>query len=85
MLSFDSKKLVFKFNGEDQEIEYPTIKKIGMFRKDLQSKDNDEMEVTINFLCNLGAKREVIEALRVSQLNKLVEELTNEMIESKKN
>lgn len=85
MLSFESKKLVFKFDGEEQEIEYPTIRKISQFRKELQAKETDEVEITIRFLCNLGAKRETIEALRISQLNKLVEELTNEITDSKKN
>jgi TRAP-type C4-dicarboxylate transport system substrate-binding protein len=85
MLSFDSKKLVFKFNGKEQEIEYPTVKKVNQFRKELKNKEHDEVETVVNFICSLGAERETIESLRVSQLNKLVEELTNEISDSKKN
>jgi hypothetical protein len=85
MLSFDKKKLSFKFNEEIQEIEYPTVKKINSFRKELKKDGADEVDCTINFLCDLGAKKDVIEALRVSQLNALVEEITQELSDSKKN
>lgn len=85
MLSFDKKKLAFKFNDVVQEIEYPTVKKINQFRKELKKSDADEVDSTISFLCELGASREVIESLRVSQLNALVEELTQELADTKKN
>ena len=85
MLNFDSKKLEFKFNGEMQEIDYPTIKMINGFRKKLKKDGADEVDETINFICDLGAKREVVENLRLPQLNALVEELTNELQGSKKN
>lgn len=85
MLSFDAKKLEFKFNGEVQEVEYPTVKKVNAFRKKLKEEGSDEIDEVINFLCDLGAKREVVESLRVGQLNALVEELTEELQSSKKN
>ena len=78
MLDFDLKKLKFKFNGEDNEIEYPTVKKINQFRKALKADGADEVDCTIEFLCELGAKKEVVESLRISQLNALVSELTLE-------
>jgi hypothetical protein len=84
MLNFEVKKLSFKFNGESYEIDYPTIKKVNEFRKKLSS-EQDEVDVTVDFLVELGAKREVIESLRVSQLSSLVEELTQEIQLSKKN
>jgi hypothetical protein len=80
MLNFDFKKLEFKFNDEQYELEYPTVKKINHFRKELKKKDADEVDVIIAFLCELGAKKEVIESLRVTQLNALIEELTNEQL-----
>lgn len=83
MLDFDVKKLVFKFKGEKQEIDYPNVKMINSFRKKLKAEDSDEVECTIDLLCDLGAEREVIEQLRVSQLNSLVEELTSEMADKK--
>ena len=79
MLDFDFKKLEFKFDGKKFELEYPTIKKINSFRKDLKKPDCDEVEVIVDFLCDLGAEKEIIERLRVSQLNALVEELTSEL------
>lgn len=85
MLDFEKKVLIFKFNGEEQELEYPTVKMINEFRKQLKKQDNDEVDLTIDFICKLGSKKEIIESLRVSQLNKLVEELTQELSDSKKN
>lgn len=79
MLDFDFKKLEFKFNGKPYELEYPTIKKINQFRKELKKPEADEVEVIIGFLCDLGAEKEVVESLRISQLNALVEELTSEL------
>lgn len=85
MLKFDRKTLSFTFDGKEYSIEYPTLKKIGEFRKKLKEQDADEVDCTINFLCDLGAEREVIESLRVAQLNQLVDELTLEKLASKKN
>jgi len=85
MLTFETKMLSFKFDGEEYEIAYPTLKKIGDFRKKLKAEDSDEVDCTIDFLCDLGAKKSVIEALRVAQLNQLVDELTLEKLASKKN
>lgn len=85
MLSFDEKKLEFRFKGEVQEIEYPTVKKINSFRKELKKEGTDEVDATISLLVDLGAKKEVVESLRITQLNTLVEELTAELQEEKKN
>ena len=85
MLNFEVKKLEFKFNGEMQELDYPTVKKINSFRKKLKKEGADEVDETIDLLCDLGAKREVVEGLRIGQLNSLVEELTTELSDSKKN
>lgn len=79
MLSFDFKKLEFKFDGNIYELEYPTVKKINQFRKQLKKENADEVDEIIEFLCDLGAKKEVIEKLRITQLNALVEELTSEI------
>lgn len=84
MLNFDEAKLEFTFKGKQYSMEYPSIKKLNKFKKQLK-KSEDEIDSTIEFLCDLGAEKEVIEALRVSQLNALVEEITNELQGSKKN
>lgn len=84
MLNFDVKELCFKFDGKDYKISYPNVKLINNFRKDLAKKGSDEVESTIKFLETLGAKRTVIESLRIDQLNSLVDELTKD-ISSKKN
>lgn len=78
MLDFDYKKLSFKFDGAVYDIEYPTVKKINNFRKELKKDDADEIETIISFLADLGAPKEVVEKFRVSQLNAIVEELTSE-------
>ena len=75
----------FKFNGEVQEIDYPTVRMINGFRKKLKAEGADEVDETINFLCDLGAKKDIVEGLRITQLNALVEELTAELQSSKKN
>lgn len=84
MFDFEEKKLCFKFNGKEQEIDYPTVKMVNKFRKNLKG-GSDEVDETISFLCNLGADKEVVENLRISQLEKLIEELTQELHGSKKN
>lgn len=84
MLNFNEKVLNFMFKGVQYEMDYPSIKVLNKFKKQL-SKSDDEIESTIDFLCELGAEKEIIESLRVSQLNALVEEITNELSSSKKN
>lgn len=83
MLEFIDKKLKFKFKGEQYEIDYPMVKSVNTYRKELKKKGADEVECTINFLVDLGAEREVIENLRIAQLTQLTDELIKESNEKK--
>jgi hypothetical protein len=78
------KKVQFKLNGKEYSLRYPTLKDVNRFRKELKKDQADEVDASINFLCELGGEKEVIEGLRISHLNVLVEELTQE-VSSKKN
>lgn len=85
MFDFGNEKNVeFKLKGKSYSLRYPTLKDVNKFRKLLKSQEVDEVDASIDFLCNLGGEKEIIESLRISQLNVLVEELTQE-ISSKKN
>ena len=77
MLDFFDDKLKFKYNGNEYEVNYPKVIDVKNFQKMLKD-GGEEIECTINFICSLGAPKEVLENLRVWQLNSILESLIEE-------
>lgn len=86
MLDFDDHKVIeFKFKGEVHQLEYPSYNVSKKFKDLYQKVDKDELELLIEYIEACGGKREILEQLRLPQLNKLAMELAGENMEVKKN
>lgn len=77
MLEFNKRVLQFKFDGEVQQLAYPTVKQIKELQE-LQEKEKNEVVVLEKFLIDLGMKKEVFDQLEVSSVNKIVEALVEQ-------
>ena len=76
MIEFNSRKLEFKFDGEINRIDYPTVRQIQAYNKSF--KDNtDEIKVICDFLISLGLKEDVCDKLEIRHLETILKELTD--------
>ena len=76
MLEFKKRVLKFSFDGKEQELKYPTVKKIKELQV-LQKNEKDEVVVLEEFLIGLGLDQEVFGELEVDHMNKIVDTLIN--------
>lgn len=76
MLDFRDECLEFKYNGKEHKLSYPTVGKLKKFQKKTKGNE-DEIDALIEFLCDLGGDKEVIESLSIGAMTTLVEELSS--------
>ena len=75
MLELNSTKLEIKFNGEVNNLTFPTVKQMREYAKNYEESD-DKIEVITKFLIGLGLKKDVCDLLEFNHLEKILEELT---------
>ena len=69
-----SRKLVFTFNGERKECNYPTVKQLSEFEK--AKEGMDALESLTSFLGRLGLDESLVQELEPSHLTQIVDELS---------
>lgn len=77
MLEFKKRVLQFKYDGEVQQLSYPTVKQIKELQE-LQKKEESEIAVLEKFLLDLGMKQEIYDQLEVGSVNTIVEALVEQ-------
>jgi hypothetical protein len=76
MLELNSRKLSFKFNGEDQLLKFPTVKELRDYSNEYD-KAEDKISMISKFLVSLGLNQEVCDQLELGHLETILKELTS--------
>lgn len=77
MLEFTKRELEFKLDEDIYRLKFPNVKQMAKFSKEHSEKD-DKFEVIIDFLNDLGLKKEVSEEMEVEHLTTIIKALTEE-------
>lgn len=75
MLEFARKELKFKLDDTVYNLKYPNVKQINEYSKN-HEKSDDKFETTLDFLVDLGLKKDVSENMEIDHLTAIIEALT---------
>jgi hypothetical protein len=81
MLEFKKSVLAVKFDGQEYQVKFPTIKVLRQFQAQIKESGEQDLGVTIDFLANLGLPASVTEELEPQHLQAVIEAISG----SKKN
>lgn len=76
MLEFNSRRLKFKYDGEEHGIDYPNVKQVREFQKKNKDTEEGDTEPVFNFLEGLGLNRDVMDKLEVGHITTIMDKLT---------
>lgn len=79
MLEFESRNLVFKYDGKECRLRFPSAKDWGEYQsKVAEIKDDSASTINagIDFFVTLGLEKEVAEKLEPFQMEKIIDELS---------
>lgn len=77
MLEFNKRELKFKFDGDEQKLRFPSVKDLSAYQKKYKKVgEEDSAEVVVDFLVELGLKKEVAEMLETRQVEVILKKLT---------
>lgn len=77
MIEFDRKKLKFKLDGKEHEVNFPTVGQLKAYQKANQ-ESQDTFETTVDFLEKLGLEKEVCMGLEADHLKTIVEYISGQ-------
>jgi hypothetical protein len=76
MLEFNTRRLKFKFDGQEYGVDYPNVKKVMAFQKSTKGKEETDTEDVFTFLEDLGLERSVMDRLEVGHVTTIMNKLT---------
>lgn len=75
MLEFNAEKLKIKVNGEQVEMDFPSVCQLEVYEKSLLDNPGKELESTREFFKILGMGPEIFNTLRLDWISKIQKEL----------
>ncbi len=78
MLDFSRRELVFKFDGEEQTVRFPSVKDLAKYQEEYaKAEEGKQGQLIIDFLVSLGLKQEVADLLEIEACTAILKELTS--------
>lgn len=75
MLDLESSNLVFKFNGTEKKMRFPTVKEWVAYQSQVESnkgKNSDIIDAGLDFFVKLGLDKKTADALENDHLEKIM-------------
>lgn len=77
MLEFKKRVLEFKFNDEIYTVKYPTVKQINELEKRTKDENNEQAEVMLDFLEDLGLKKSIAHEMEYEMIQKIIKTISS--------
>lgn len=72
MIKLQKKVFQFEYDGEVYKLKSPSVKDVTSLQKRIE-KEGESVDIAIDFLSNLGMKKEVCYEMEIDNLNTIIE------------
>jgi hypothetical protein len=72
MIKLQKKVFQFEYDGDVYKLKSPSVKDVTALQKRIE-KDGESVDIAIDFLSNLGMKKEVCYEMEIDNLNTIIE------------